>query len=97
VPSWAILHERTAQILQEEIDLWLHVAERPIGTEFSMVLGLEILVEHFPKKRAGLPELIFLILHGNPDSAVVLEDLSPRMFGVAALPTQRPISKGHSP
>lgn len=44
-----------------------------------MVLGLEILVEHFPKQQPRLLQLVLLVLHGNPGGAVVVEDLSPRV------------------
>ena len=66
-----------AQVLEEEVHLGLHVAERAVGAELPVVLGLEVRVEHLAKQRLGLLQLVLLVLHGDPGGAVVLEDLAP--------------------
>jgi hypothetical protein len=42
-----------------------------------VVIGLKILVEHFPQQRPGLIQFVLLILHGYPRSAVVGKDFLP--------------------
>src|ERR1039458_3796595 len=44
-----------------------------------MVFGLKIGVEHFPKQRLRLLQLVLLILHRYPGSVVVVEYLAPRI------------------
>ena len=42
-----------------------------------MVIGLEILVEHFTEQRPGLLQLVLLILHRYAGSMIVVEDFAP--------------------
>ena len=42
-----------AQVLQEQVHLGLHVAERAVGAELPVVLGLEVRVEHLAQQRLG--------------------------------------------
>ena len=62
----AVLHLHAAQVLQEQVHLGLHVAERAVGAELPVVLGLEVRVEHLAKQRLGLLQLVLLVLHGDP-------------------------------
>ena len=51
-----------AQVLQEQVHLGLDVAQRPVGAELPVVLGLEVRVEHLAQQRLGLLQLVLLVL-----------------------------------
>ena len=57
-----------AQVLEEQIDAWLDVAQRAVDAELAVVLGLEVGVEHLPHQRLGLVQpLVALVLQrGSP-------------------------------
>ena len=79
-----LAHERSsvcdaAEVLQEQVHLGLHVAERAVGAELPVVLGLEVLVEHLAQQRLGPVLLVLLVLQVDAAGAVVLEDLAPRV------------------
>lgn len=50
---------------------------RKTGWLVNGMTGLKIVVEHLPKQRPRLLQLVLLILHRDPRSAVVVEDFVP--------------------
>ena len=67
-----------AQVLQEQVHLGLHVAQRAVGAELPVVLGLEVLCRASRAAAAwAAVELVLLVLQVDAGGPVVLDDLAP--------------------
>jgi hypothetical protein len=56
-------------MLEEEVNLGLHVAKRVVGTKLPLALGLEVLIKHLPQERARLLQFVLTSLQQRLEGA----------------------------